>query len=608
MEEITITCLRSDNISKEITQFFLPLLELDSHKLQIFLHGSWSDNSTTPFSDIDDFVIVDDDYYEIIKDNLEEVELNFQKKDPLQHHGHWLVKKSQLECYDNSYMPLFIMEEALCLFGSKQISAKINKQEMLTNTVKRIKNTCKNITHFYKEYKTGRLNLYDLKRFVGSVVLLPPLIFQLKGQEINKRQAILNSDRLFSDGVLNLIKWSSECRENWNIVIEDETYVNFLKNLEMFTDAVEWRKYASANAPVLNYKSLSSVQLNDLLINNFIEEALIHIDDYKFQRKEITEYVVAFEKIKNYSIANNALLVGQFGSVKYPSISDLDVFVCFKDEDYKQGCFKVDNLIREDASLSYLFTHSPFYVCESMLHDIKYIHTLYDLKIVYNPQKLHLDIQLDEEYQTFLDMVWSYLIFQTMTSITRDIKYYDMRTVLLSLKNGQTSLFNLEKLLGISSDELLINHSVRLQVLDTGIQSRSVIEEEYYRVFEKMKRVLEKVDQTITLSETKLNIFGITYVVAEKTCKKNNYVDNAVYINKVFFNLIFNIYKKRDSCSKKYLNTIRKNAKLHQKFGGYINTYIWIVPSKFVEYNVQQRALLKAKSVVRRIIKKMRRK
>lgn len=195
-----------------------------------------------------------------------------------------------------------------------------------------------------------------------------------------------------------------------------------------------------------------------------------------------------------------------------------------------------------------------------------------------------------------------------MTSITRDIKYYDMRTVLLSLKNGQTSLFNLEKLLGISSDELLINHSVRLQVLDTGIQSRSVIEEEYYRVFEKMKRVLEKVDQTITLSETKLNIFGITYVVAEKTCKKNNYVDNAVYINKVFFNLIFNIYKKRDSCSKKYLNTIRKNAKLHQKFGGYINTYIWIVPSKFVEYNVQQRALLKAKSVVRRIIKKMRRK
>lgn len=603
MEVVRVASIANADINEEIIQIFSPLLTLNSKKLQVFLHGSWSDNSTTSFSDIDDFIVVDDDYYHFIKQSLDEVELNFQKKDPLQHHGHWLIKKSQLDQYDNSYIPLFIIKDAVCLLGSNQITANISQKQTLERNIRRIKSTCKNITSLYNKYKQGNLNLYDLKRFVGSVVLLPPLIFQIKGQHTNKRKAILDSHSLFSTTAQELIKWSSECRENWNIVIENESFTTFSQNIDRFNDAGEWRQYAAANAPVLNYVSLSSVQLSDHLIEKFIEETLRHIDEQKFQKKELKEYEEGFEKVKNLSIANKALMVGRFGSIKYPSISDLDIFICFKDHEYKQGCLAVDSFIRNDESLSYIFTHSPLYVCESMLYDIKFIHTLYELNIVYNPGKINLDISLTKEYQDFLNMVWSYLIMTTMKSITKNIQYHDLRVLMLSLKNAQTSIVNLELRLGIISNELQINHRIREMVLEQGVETRKIIESEYFRVFEKLSALLLEIDKTINLKSDKFTIAGTKFRIAKDDDSLNT-EENVVLLNKVFFKLILDIYKGKDSSSRKYLEVIRKNARLHKKLGGYINTYIWIVPSKFIKYNIYERLLLKLKSLVKRVLKK----
>ncbi|ANW96314.1 hypothetical protein AXE80_08495 [Wenyingzhuangia fucanilytica] len=599
MQKYTVNSLLYDGSNKELNEIFAPLLTLNPSKIQVFVHGSWSDNSRTSFSDLDDFIIIDDDYYDLVKSKLDEVAFNFQKKDPLQHHGHWLVKKSQLRRYDNSYMPLFIMKEALCVLGNNQIIASINKQDSINKTVERIKGTCKNITFFYQQYKEGLLNIYDLKRFVGSVVLLPPLVFQIKGSDLDKRTAILKANSLYSKEVLKLIQWSTECRENWKLIVENSGFLEFSKKLQEFDSAEKWREYASLNSPVLNYHNLSSVVLNDELIDDFIKETLLYIDELKFKNKQVKEYEDAFEEVKRLSIEYNAIIVGQFGSIKYPSISDLDVFICFEDHEYKKGCLAIDDFIRSDESLSYLFTHSPLYVCKSMLHDIKFLHTIYDLNIVYNPYEIKINKELDKGYQNFLNIAWSYLIIQTMNSILSNIKYYDIRTLLLSLKNAQTSVFNIEKRLGIASEELVINHNTRVMVLKEGIKTRDLVESDYQRVYLKLNRLLYELDKGEQLLKKEFKISDVQYKTTDKTYVKGN----VVYLNKVFSNLIYNIYKKHDKYSKIYLKTVRKNLKLHQKFGGYINTYIWVVPYNFVNYNLKKKIKRKLKSVLLKIVK-----
>lgn len=604
MEKIFVKSVLKYDGNKEINEIFQPLLSLDSRKIQIFVHGSWSDNTKTAFSDLDDFIVIEDEYYNLVKHKLDEVEFNFQKRDPLQHHGHWLIKRSQLKQYDNSYMPLFIMKESICLKGDNEISANINQVDVINKTVKRIKSTCKNIELFYKKYEEGKLNIYDLKRFVGSVVLLPPLIYQLKGKALNKRTAILNASLIYSKDALNLIQWSSEFRENWSVITESCQFLDFSNELKKFDSAEKWRNHASLKAPVLSYEQLSSIELNDELIESFINESLYHIDDFKFQRKKVIDYKEAFQKVKNFSIENKAIIVGHFGSIKYPTISDLDVFVCFEDDEYEKGCTAVDYFINSDESLSYLFTHSPLYVCKSMLHDIKYLHTLYDLVIVYNSLQIELDLEIEKEYQDFLNIAWSFLIMQTMNSITKNIIYFDIRTLLLSLKNAQTSVFNLEKKLGINSNELTLNHNTRVTVLKEGLKSRKLVESEYVRVHARLVKVLQELDNNITKSKKEFKISGIQYKEASITSIRNENGHNIIYVNKIFSNLIYNIYKKKDNNSIKYLSVVRKNSKLHKIYGGYINTYIWIVPSKFVNFNLREKILKKLKSVLMRVSKK----
>jgi hypothetical protein len=64
---ITIKTLTTGDLINELKLLFSPLNKFDFSKVQVFIHGSWADNSRTAFSDLDDFIIVEDDYYETIE-------------------------------------------------------------------------------------------------------------------------------------------------------------------------------------------------------------------------------------------------------------------------------------------------------------------------------------------------------------------------------------------------------------------------------------------------------------------------------------------------------------------------------------------------------------
>ncbi|MFA7124080.1 MAG: nucleotidyltransferase domain-containing protein, partial [Candidatus Delongbacteria bacterium] len=308
--------------------------KFDEKKIQIFVHGSWADNTRTSFSDLDDLVIIEDSYYKKAKKTLEELELEFQKIDPLQHHGHWLIKKSDLINYDNSYMPLFIINNAISLVGSNKIKANIDIVKSFKGTLNRIKGTCRNIEHFYSLYKQQKLNIYELKMFVGSVALIPPMLFQLKGKEIDKRNAISMAGDLFSGPTAKLIDWATDLRKNWKDLLDDENYIKFKNKVHSFNKAKKWRSYAKCNAPVLNSSKISEIKLSDDLVDNFINETLRHVDRAMYKTVDLDFYEKTYKKVESIAIENGAVLVGRFGSINHPSISDLDMMICFNDRDY----------------------------------------------------------------------------------------------------------------------------------------------------------------------------------------------------------------------------------------------------------------------------------
>ena len=45
--------------NERINDFFKELLPYEKY-ISVYLHGSWADNTKTAFSDIDDFIVIDD--------------------------------------------------------------------------------------------------------------------------------------------------------------------------------------------------------------------------------------------------------------------------------------------------------------------------------------------------------------------------------------------------------------------------------------------------------------------------------------------------------------------------------------------------------------------
>jgi hypothetical protein len=589
----------------ELVKIFSPLDVLDSERIQVFVHGSWADNTRTAFSDLDDFIIVEDSYYETAKGALEKVELIFQQLDPIQHHGHWLIKRSQLKNYNNSFMPLHIMDNAICIKGKNIIHAVVNSGKSLEGLVNNIKVTCRNIENFYSQFKKGELNIYNMKCFVGSICLMPPMVFQLLGRNIDKRNAILQASDIYSIESIRLLEWATNCRNKWSNLLNCNEYIELNKKLSKFINASDWRRYLSSSAPVINDQLFSEIELVDSMIESFITESLNFIDKVKFKRFSVKDYEKGYEKIQEFAIENKATIVGQFGSIKYPSISDLDVFICFEDADYHNGCQLINRFIEQDEILSYLFTHSPVYVNRSFLGHIKYLHTLYDLQITYNPQNIEIDKELDKDYIQFLNIIWSYAFFSVIDSLRNDgLRYFDIRSLLLILKNIHTSIDNFEKYLGLeTSNSLLVSNSIRKNVME-GDLSRSLIENTTQEAIDYFDKLLLLSDNRLNITGNRIMLNGYVYLLSNRTSTRFESGLVKKYVNKIYFQLIRNIMSKKDLNSKIYLNSLRMNYENHRKFGGEINKFMWVIPDIYVTHTLVQRQVHFMKKKIKRSIKR----
>ncbi|WP_338397759.1 nucleotidyltransferase domain-containing protein [Persicobacter psychrovividus] len=550
-------------LSAEIQNLFEPLREFGG--IQIFIHGSYADNTMTAFSDIDDFIVIDDvnlSKIELqeIESKLKEIEEKFYELDPLQHHGHWKVYTSELKDYNNGVIPLFILESAICIKGENKIEASINYFNTFNTLSGSISGFCRWIDVLFDDYFHDRLNIYNLKRLVGSVVLLVPLLNQIKGINIDKRTAILNSGDLFSLDAQKLIQWATDLRSNWGELIYSGSFQEFVSK-QPVVGLENWQKYAESNSPVLSACQLSKIKPSKGMVENFITECVTHLDESTLVPLKSSDYVQAYELVEEYSIELGALAVGQFGQVKSPGISDLDVFICFEDKDYKIAQEKVRLFIEHSKEFCHVFTHPPICVAESMMPSLPYLHTINNLKIQYKKKNFDFKPILSEKYIDLLNILWTIFILPGLGSVQQDLKWLPLRGLFLRLKNAHTSIDNLSALCQISTDAQAESNMLRDMVFNSFCETRLSVEKS-------IKFTYEKLSNFGVLKNSSSCVIGRRLILREGTYSTLKVGGLTVYsLPPLLYRLLKDYFYGRNKELKLYLSALNDVSKIANDLG-----------------------------------------
>jgi len=200
----------------EMRKMLLPL----SDYISVYVHGSMATGDYTPFSDVDDLVILHQSSWESHKRFrqvawlLEKTTTRFQRVDPLQHHGHWVFLDFDFACLDQSTMPLVVLKSAVRVVGRSEIEAEIRNHpwgfgRVLWAIIQEVRRDTLSLLR-------GTLNLYGLKNLVAGISILPPLTFQVHGRIIDKKTAILSSATIFSEQTFPALGWATKIREEWH--------------------------------------------------------------------------------------------------------------------------------------------------------------------------------------------------------------------------------------------------------------------------------------------------------------------------------------------------------------------------------------------------------
>ena len=245
--------------------------------LAVYAHGSWGDGTMTPFSDYDDLIIVD---YSCIRDPgemrrlenaLYDVDARFCRLDPLQHHGHWIVAREDLAALDESYIPLKVLDGAVCVQGDLEVGYSVDMIRSAQGFRNNINMTCEGIELLFAAYQQHRINLFDMKSLVGSFFIIPAYVFQSRGQVISKAEAIGRAEELFGAGGCSLISKCSAIRREWGRVVGTPEFGRFRRIGGLCGNGNLHRRYAQRFAPSFPVAAFPRLEAGE--VEEFLEKA-----------------------------------------------------------------------------------------------------------------------------------------------------------------------------------------------------------------------------------------------------------------------------------------------------------------------------------------------
>ena len=191
-------------------------------EVSVYLHGSMATRDHTSFSDIDDFVVLNQDSWDSFSkfernvERLGEMAKKMYEYDPLQHHGHWVFTHFDLNCFDPSRMSPSILKTALRLAGERKIELSVISSSQLYS--RPLWSIVQVIRHGLSSIERGDINLFQLKKLVSAISLMPALLAQIEGIEIDKKTAIQKKEELLIEEALSGVNWATNIRRHWSDV------------------------------------------------------------------------------------------------------------------------------------------------------------------------------------------------------------------------------------------------------------------------------------------------------------------------------------------------------------------------------------------------------
>lgn len=435
-----------------LTYIFKELMESDD--IQIYIHGSWADESNIFFSDIDDFVIVNDSTQESYNHSMRKLkksEIKFAHIDPLQHHGHWIVKLSEIKDYDDAFLPHYTLQNSLCISGKEMIPFQLS-DEIVEEKIKRyLLFTLYNISLKNRKVKNNRLCTFEIKALVSSYSLLPALVYQSLGFRINKKDAIekfLNENSKSCEALL----WASDVRNRFELIKDELSFKLFSKLPYLFKSFDKWYTFSLKYSPKVKLSFFrSKINYSNFLFEEFsyLCHECIRPNIIKNLAKNECEKTID-QFINSLRQNSNILATYQFGEIKEPGISDLDLLIIVKDGKLKEEYSEIRKAINKKSEFIYLFLHDPIIIEEQNIEEFCKIHTLNNIQLIFSQKDFSRITNEDRNINTKLIYVnWLLFLILYTNEVLEGLVGYDERQIHHLLKNMAVSIDYLNPEVGI---------------------------------------------------------------------------------------------------------------------------------------------------------------
>lgn len=210
-----------------LLQPFSDACRQDLEGVSLYLHGSLADLKFTAFSDVDDLVVVNKQAWQdpltLIKTATAFAVLarSYQNIDPYQHHGHWVITEFNLLAYEESILPLAILNGAIRVLGKPEIALHLSPERsgFFRNVGYSIKSMQRKLG---QASSTNGINAFELKGLVGEIAILPAYLFQAQGLMISKPEALQRAGEILSPGALETIAWATSVRDNFGPLVDNQ--------------------------------------------------------------------------------------------------------------------------------------------------------------------------------------------------------------------------------------------------------------------------------------------------------------------------------------------------------------------------------------------------
>lgn len=184
--------------------------------LGVIVHGSLGVDEEIPYSDFDGLLIVQDDRFNgpLYREFIHKSDRLINRYDPLQHHGWFVIKTSQLSDYPEWYLPIEVLRHSVALFPKKGINLEYQNKTVIDHQ-----------RSFYDlkaslERKIARgfrpRGLFELKSYLSEIMLLPTVYYQAtRKKTLFKKFSFEEIRKDFEPEVYSIMDEVSSIRRNW---------------------------------------------------------------------------------------------------------------------------------------------------------------------------------------------------------------------------------------------------------------------------------------------------------------------------------------------------------------------------------------------------------